>query len=572
MPLVADTDGDSINDGDEIALGLNPLSADSNNDGCPDNEEVSAQSLSNDDLKAFNEGNAYTLNIDVNAAGYAKNSAAIDESGFSYITSTNEAVLGKVVAVSYAENQMVDGAALKFTIPEDTLNSARNYPDSVELAGLNRYAVFHYSEEYNIMYPVAVTYDAASRTLTVNSDELGDYFVVDLDKWFFDMGITPDQQTEETFSIADFSLEESEETCYTQEEEPVAETTAETSEETTAAETEQVIEVSGATTWAQKIKPVDVVFIVDCTDNLQSNFANVKANIISAGEEIFSMCDNARICVIAFWASATPSCGTSTWSTSFVQLKTRVNSLTQRTDIANSLHGAALNKASGLSYRSDATRFGFMIFDEYSQWSSDMTGEMITAGVQKIINAGINFSILYTPLRTTLGDKFTNLISATDGYDGTNQGYFYTNIAQHICNDTAKIPVVEPEDPTIEKNCVDISGTVMLSDFSGRVPVEIDEVTNSFGSKIRKGSNIDRDSDGLYDFKEVDWNKLYQPSANVYECWTYGNINSATTLRVLHISSFSRIKVLPILSNPWEKDSDGDGYFDKYDDIPLKNQ
>lgn len=164
--------------------------------------------------------------------------------------------------------------------------------------------------------------------------------------------------------------------------------------------TAQVLYSSTASfTAEQKIKPVDVVFLVDCTDNLQDNFDNVKANIISAGEEIYSMCDSARICVITFWASATPSYGTRMWATSLSQLQTRVNSITQRNDIANSLHGEALKfVANSLTYRSTAERFGFLIFDEYSQSDDVMVDTEIVSTVQNIANKSVNFSITYTIL------------------------------------------------------------------------------------------------------------------------------------------------------------------------------
>ena len=125
-PLNPDTDGDGINDGDEIKLGLDPLSADSDNDGIPDNEEIFAQTVDNNDLDAINSDNDYKLTIDINAAGYANNSTTVEDSGFSYITSTNPAVLGKVVAIDYEENLKLDSAVLKFEIPQTTVNSARN--------------------------------------------------------------------------------------------------------------------------------------------------------------------------------------------------------------------------------------------------------------------------------------------------------------------------------------------------------------------------------------------------------------------------------------------------------------
>ena len=593
-PLNPDTDGDEINDGDEIKLGLDPLSTDSDNDGVPDNEEIIAQTVDNSDLDAINSDNDYKLTIDINAAGYANNSTTVEDSGFSYITSTNPAVLGKVVAIDYDENLKLDSAVLKFEIPRTTVNSARNYPNSNELAGLNRYAIFHYSKEYNIMYPVNVEYDESSSTLKVSTNELGDYFVVDLDKWFFEMGIVPDQYGDES-EISTLSLDYDEEICYTDSDEANEKYTIEELEEifdfsqpfgATEIEANEQSEASAAVFAApkrsapfsaeKKIKPVDVVFIIDCTDNLQDNFENVKANVISASEKIFAMCDSARICVIQFWASKTPV--QSGWYSNgqAASLKSYVNSIEQLDYIENSLHGAAMTMAANLIYRSNAKPFNFLIFDAYSQWSEDMTGEMIKNGIQNIINKDINFSILYDHSRTELSDNSQNLIEITDGYDGSNLGSFSADVVKHISDYTDKVgdSVEEPEPdpkPEIKKNCVDVSGHVMMSDFS--MPYIYDEDSDHTTKYIIKYTLADYDKDGLKDYEEVDWANLKSIGTNTYECWTYYDwmekFQPYNMGNILWDKPVKLIKVLPILSNPWEKDSDGDEIDDKEDENPL---
>ncbi len=589
-PLNPDTDGDAINDGDEIKLGLDPLSADSDNDGVPDNEEIFAQTVDNSGLDAINADNAYKLTIDINSAGYANSAATVDESGFSYITSTNPSVLGKVVAIDYDEILKVESAVLKFEIPQNTVNSARNYPNSIELAGLNRYAIFHYSEEYNIMYPVNVEYDEASSTLKVNTDELGDYFVVDLDQWFFEMGIVPDQYENES-GISTLSLDYDEEICYTDSDKAGEKYTIEELEEIFdfsqpfgASEIEMTEQAEAAPVFyaasrsvtsftAEKtIKPVDVVFIIDCTDNLQDNFENVKANVISASEEIFAMCDSARICVIQFWASTTPV--KSDWYTNsqYSELENYVKSIEQLDYIENSLHGAAMTMAADLEYRLNAKNFNFLIFDKYSQWSEDMTGEMIENGIQKIVNKGINFSILYNHSRTTISDNSQNLISATDGYDGSNLGEFHVDVVNHILGNTGEggSEVVEPE-PEIRKNSVDVSGRVMMSDFS--MPYIYDESSGHTTKNITKYTLNDYDIDGLKDYEEVDWTNLKLTGVDTYECWTYydwmAKYQPYNMSNVSWYEFVKSIKVLPILSNPWEQDSDYDGVLDIYDTNKL---
>lgn len=596
-PLNPDTDGDGINDGDEIKLGLDPLSADSDKDGVPDNEEIIAQTVDNSDLDAINSDNDYKLTIDINAAGYANNSTTVEDSGFSYITSTNPAVLGKVVAIDYDKNLKLDSAVLKFEISQTTVNSARNYPHSTELAGLNRYAIFHYSTEYNIMYPVNVEYDESSSTLKVSTNELGDYFVVDLDKWFYEMGIVPDQYGDES-EISTLSLDYDEEICYTNSDEanekytikeleeifdfsqPFGATEIEANEQSEAVSAVFSAPRMSASSYANetKIEPVDVVFIIDCTDNLKDNFANTKLNVISASRDIFEICDNARICVIQFWASATPV--KSSWFTNsqYSELESYVDSIEQLDYIGNSLHGAAMTMAADLDYRSDIKRFNFLIFDEYSQWSEDVTGKDKESGIKKIINNGINFSILYNHFRTELSENSLNLISITKGYDGSNLGSFCSDIIVHILNCTEDGgSVVEPEKPEIpdepnppiiEEQPVDLSGRVLFSDFS-----TITYDGKGFKAPLIRYSDTDSDEDGLSDSDEVCWSKLlYDSKTNIYSCKSFSEkiieIDNGLGMKKGQIvNNLYGVKLLPIYSNPLKADSDDDGIADGPIDI-----
>lgn len=599
-PLNPDTDGDGVNDGDEVALGLDPLSADSDNNGVSDNKEIFAQNIDNSDLDAINDGNAYKLTIDITAAGYANNSAIIDNSGFSYIATTNPSVLGKVINIDYPENLKVDSAVLKFEIPSYTVDSTRNYPDSLELAGLNRYAVFHYSKEYNIMYPVSVEYDEASSTLKVNANELGDYFVVDLDQWFYEMDIVPDQE-ESVKEISMLSLDYNEEICYTDSYEAVSGYTMEELEEifdfsqpfgaveiSLAEQPESVYALYAAPrkdasfTAEKKIKPVDVAFIIDCTDNLQDNFENVKNNIIEASEEIFAMCNKAQISIIQFWSSKNEPVISDWYANSDITaLKGYINSIEQSVTTGNSLHGEALKKAVDLKYRADAQKFNFLIFDEYSQWSADDTGDEAALTVQKILNKNINFSIFYDHDRTTIYNNFVTLIGESNGYDGNNQGDFYNDICRHIYDRTDKIntSVEQPEKPIVPPGCsyVDVSGNVVLGNFS-RKCIYAENIYDDLDRVIIKDGyygddynyNNDFDDDGLSNSDEVDWSGLKQNGLE-FICRTYGEwrilIEKASTAGISY--TLLNTKVLTVFSNPWEKDSDGDGIDDGRDAFKL---
>lgn len=68
-PLLADTDGDGINDGDEISLGLDPLNDDSKGDGIKDGERELTYTVESEDtdvnIEITGKGNIVSTTIDV---------------------------------------------------------------------------------------------------------------------------------------------------------------------------------------------------------------------------------------------------------------------------------------------------------------------------------------------------------------------------------------------------------------------------------------------------------------------------------------------------------------------------
>ncbi|MCL2071160.1 MAG: thrombospondin type 3 repeat-containing protein, partial [Oscillospiraceae bacterium] len=159
---LVDSDGDGLSDGDEVHIyGTDPTNPDTDGDGISDGEELNifvdfgiyldplspitdgitpdgqrilpSQDVSNSNLAEFNVDNEYTLSVALEAAGNVNNSTTIKNSGFSYIENSNDAVLGKVVSVSYSELLKVDSVTLNFEIPTNALNSARFYPNNPEL-------------------------------------------------------------------------------------------------------------------------------------------------------------------------------------------------------------------------------------------------------------------------------------------------------------------------------------------------------------------------------------------------------------------------------------------------------
>jgi hypothetical protein len=157
-------------------------------------EIITNQIITNESLERFNADNeVYTLSVIVNAAGNANDNIRISHSGFSYIENSNRAVVGKVVSIEYDSRFDFESAVIEFEMADKTINSPRIFPQgehSGELAGIMRFCLWRWSDEINMMYPIETTHDGKS--LIVYAYELGDFYIADLDRFYYDMDLIPD--------------------------------------------------------------------------------------------------------------------------------------------------------------------------------------------------------------------------------------------------------------------------------------------------------------------------------------------------------------------------------------------
>lgn len=191
-PLVFDTDGDKVSDGDEVTLGLDPKNPATF--GYPDNEYTTQQTVSEDDpaLQAINsiEDNPFTISVDITAAGVAENNLSSGESGYSYHILQNDAVLGVIPELSYSEGLSVTDVVIKFNLDDSAVNSDEaDIPD--DLKGINKYIIFKYFEDTNMLLPIETTYDTTTNSISTHVDEVGTYCVMDVNKWFSNMESVP---------------------------------------------------------------------------------------------------------------------------------------------------------------------------------------------------------------------------------------------------------------------------------------------------------------------------------------------------------------------------------------------
>ncbi len=197
-PLKYDTDDDEISDGDEVELGLDPNSA--STDGIPDSERTFMQHIGPDSesLAAVNtEENPFKVSIDITAAGIAANNLLSHESGYSNAIK-NDAILGIAPEFVYTDGLNVEDVVINFDIDNSAAaNTNGKYTSlSEEFVGIKRLNVFKYFEDTNMLLPIETFHDVENNRVYTHVDELGTYCLVDMEVWLEGLDISPEGTNE----------------------------------------------------------------------------------------------------------------------------------------------------------------------------------------------------------------------------------------------------------------------------------------------------------------------------------------------------------------------------------------
>ena len=185
-PTNHDTDEDKVTDGDEIILGLDPNNPETF--GYPDSEYTTEQTVDIDSSALQNindlEDNPFTISVDITAAGVADNCLTAGESGYSYPILQNDAVLGVVPELSYSDGLTVKDVIINFNIANFAVSDRIGvYSDDPNFDGINRFNVFKYFEEDNILLPIETFYDVTENRVYTHVDRVGTYCLIDMEKW-----------------------------------------------------------------------------------------------------------------------------------------------------------------------------------------------------------------------------------------------------------------------------------------------------------------------------------------------------------------------------------------------------
>ena len=527
-PLKADSDEDTLSDGDEIEIGLDPN--DPETFGVPDAEYKIKQTISADSeamSRVNTEEAPYELSLEISATGNAATRLSANESTYSAVTESN-ARLGGAVELRYLGGD-VDKVKLTYKVADEYIsNEGSEYAEKcLDLQGIKRYNIFRYFKEINMLLPVATEFDEDSNTLYAETDELGTYCVLDMEVVMQNFGIEPNNSisteivSQQMYSVAPLETDEK-----------------------------------------PKSDKYCVNFIIDVRkDALTSEqITYIKDVIREFAQEIFD--DKTTLRLITQRAS---SFGGEDYNVeegfesynSFEKSLNRIKLSDKDGMLGN--HCVITDSIAPIVDLSDTDVNNF-IFIIYNQKDAVFEQNIADELCEKAKNNGINISIV-SPLNTALSGFQAHLAKSTGGLTINNLNNFnYEVIYNHVYGR----PLDEQE-----------FNAVLISGYK---PVKLNGRLNAF-------NGIDTDEDSLSDWEEIDVDHWIEQGLITYD--NNGEIKLPTLGECIGFSEKSYVKegfermpwhyveqlwnksVLPISSDPTNKDTDGDGYDDEQDLAPL---
>ncbi len=188
-PNNEDTDGDTLIDGDEIALGLDPASSSTN--GILDIEKTNSFVFEAVDkqLSGFNtDDQPFEFSFDISASGLVDKYIKVIETGYKYAIEDNSTILGKSPEIIYNDQYAIESVTVRFTM-KDGYNSS-----------IDKYCVFYYWEGYNLLIPIETEYDYDTGTVYATNSMIGTYCLVDTDQMYELLEFKEEEQGEKNLA------------------------------------------------------------------------------------------------------------------------------------------------------------------------------------------------------------------------------------------------------------------------------------------------------------------------------------------------------------------------------------
>lgn len=611
-PLEYDTDKDGIGDGDEIEIGLDPNN--SQTFGIPDSEYTFEQSIDSDKFEDIDYDNLYDVEINITAAGIADESFSVSESPYTDSLQNNDAILGKVIKLEYDEKLKVDSATVNFVIPEKNIGRPTGMYDDPGLADVQRFHIFRYDTKSNLLYPVHTEFDTEKNSLSASVTELGNYLILDLDKWMYNLGISP--MTERTLSSVSCNVLPNTSASVSanvlpdtemdviRNDLPGADTSTSDNELQNAAMSvsgnvvagnpendlkvdieepkepeeipsdydeimqEHIKNVLGINEFPFPLKAIssipeynkqiDLVFVIDTSGSMGGTINTCKQKMASLVSDLYDAGITSNVSLVSFEDYRTPikkyyTAENQLWAKTPAQTQGLINQLGRLSGGAEN-HIDALDIAKSLPYRPNNQKFMVLITDE-----SIIERYNNCSKSTKTIAAELRESGIVTSVISHSSTTFQPIYEETEGIQTSVYGDFHKYLYAFI------------------------TGYIQNTDTYTYIGAN-DLCTRTLKAPIVRNGSTDSDDDGLTDWNEtdiqaidqmgggpfIDGEEIYVPTFEQYLMYT--NLFDAAQfdrINKFYADEIAKLRILPIVSDPMSEDGDEDGVVDKEDRFPL---
>ena len=604
-PLKFDTDGDGIGDSEELKIGLDPKNPATF--GVPDSEYTIEQTVSSESesLSLINtENNPYKLSVEIKAAGYAEGGISAFQSSYSNVMK-NPAILGICPELAYSDVYKVDSVTIKFEISDEYISNDGSLfaQQSSEFVGIKRFNIFRYFEDINMLLPVETKFDINNNILYTDSNALGSYCIMDMEKWLESLGISPEAPEASVQGELNSYLSS-----------PAIDVVQCSDNEITVNKSFDRYYAGNSATQPSNLssdEDIVVAFMIDIRTKLDSTeFSMIKANIMETSEMVLYKSKNAKIVLISLLPCDKDENGISN-GYKVLQTpdgKTEFNELDEiekALDNTNSdgrfpgnnncnLSSGAIyiyNKYASEALNSNKPVYCFSIFKSenvFYQYKNDFAYSQLNSIKDNNIPIQIN---------TVSNANQENLVGyAVDMYQYTGGTYIQT----YDFSDMALKQIYGDDLPTTYRAILSsglrnvILDKPITSDYLYMLDLSRKISSREAFNSIFSYKYADTDDDGLYDFEEINFDKYnmwaenpitFDENGNVIlptidQCGSYACVNNEQFYAVQHgldrfeenkfySNVLSEIRILPILSDPTSEDGDGDSYNDIVDSQAL---
>ena len=578
-PLKADTDGDTLKDGDELALGLDPLN--STTFGVPDAEYTVEQTISADSvaLEEINtDENEYRLAVGVTASGYVEGNLTAKETGYAAAIQ-NEFMVGIASELSYANEDGIESVTLTFELDNEVIEDSLGLFQGVEeLSGIKRFNVFKYFEELNMLLPIETVVDEENNRIYATTDELGTYCVMDMERWLASFEVPEEvyQDVPVMFSMRP-EVSENETTdekiiydCIGTPQDMELVDLASVADEFVEADALADAPMMFALKNTVDKTPVDVVFLLQSSGQLENTFINQKTMIYELLDDLnfkFGR-GNVRFAVISYNLSGAEfltSAEGDMWFTTTYGLRQALNDLEYEYTSGYTDRGNAFEKLqSDVVFKENASKFIFQVMNGATSVGNAYFDQINTCAV-----LGINYSELgpegYAYADPTYGQQVADAIASTNGMNATFGTYSLLEVHNHI--------VAYAAPPQME--------------FDAIVPTGWKHIV--LDGILDEENGVNSDTDDLTDWQEINTELIHWDTdgtvvlPTIKDCITYVNKSYATEGLTRFVESKTSANegttafqetmkglirntcILPIYSDPTEDDTDRDGILDDVD-------